>query len=233
MKLPTKSQVQVELARERKAQIDEGVRIAQKVDSLRNTLSSLEKQHNEFINSMETGLKAKVKPLEEEIKAKKAELVVLEDRKRELSKPLDEEWKKVKEEKIKLEQKEKEFDEKFAQVESKREFLEKKALELKDIQSRIRTQERELAKVYSEALTDNKETAEILLLTKEYESDQRKVIDEEWKRIEVERNENKISSLANKNREEQLNRKQKELGDKEIEIRDKYKTLERTLKRIK
>lgn len=95
MRLLPKSVIHTELASQKKKQIDEGLMIARKVDVLRETLTSLEQQHKEFVGGMKSELKAQTQPLIDEIAERKQIVEKLKLRREELLVPLTKEWNEV------------------------------------------------------------------------------------------------------------------------------------------
>lgn len=97
MRLLDKKTVNTVLAGERKGQIDEGVILAKKIDALRQTLSSLQLQHQEFINGMSEELRKQTEVLQFEIDSKRMELCDLEEKRVKLLEPLTNAWNDYKE----------------------------------------------------------------------------------------------------------------------------------------
>jgi SMC interacting uncharacterized protein involved in chromosome segregation len=102
MKLRPKSQIDAQVASQRKAQIDEGVRIAQKVDALRETLSMLEAQHEQYIAGMKGELDRQTSDRVQRIAELESEIRELEEKRKLLLAPLDEAWAEVRTEKQKV-----------------------------------------------------------------------------------------------------------------------------------
>lgn len=96
MRILPKREVDVRVATERKAQIDEGIALAQRIDKLRQALSALESQHKNFISGMRKELKEQTDSLFLEVVQKKAEIEDLERKRTSLLEPLDASWSAVK-----------------------------------------------------------------------------------------------------------------------------------------
>lgn len=90
MQLIKKSVVQNELAQQKKQQIDEGVKIAGKVDLLRRTLADLEDQQTKFIEKSRLELEKQTKDLHAQVEYLKKEILHLEDKREKLLKSLEE-----------------------------------------------------------------------------------------------------------------------------------------------
>src|ERR1700750_2532234 len=78
MKLLKKSIIDAEVNARKKAQMDEGIQLAQKIDTLRKTLNDLEVQHRNFIDGMQGELKKATDELFEEIAERKNEIKELQ-----------------------------------------------------------------------------------------------------------------------------------------------------------
>lgn len=233
MNLRPKSKVNIELANERKAQIDEGVRIAKKVDDLRRTLSDLELQHSTFVSGMEKELKNKTLPLIEKIESLKNEIRSLEEKRKELLKPITKELSELGVEKEKIKEEYKLLDKVSQETDQKKKFIEEKAVKVKDMYSKAKIREIELSKAYLEIDNNRRETAEILIKTKDYKDEQYGLIAEEWKKVEIKANENTITLLSISNEREQIEIEKKFISEEKIRLADQRKTLERAMSRLK
>lgn len=148
MQLLKKSAVQGELAQQRKQLIDEGVKIASKVDLLRQTLADLEVQQAQFVEKSRMELEAQTKTLFNEVVYRKQEIESLEEQKRLLLIPLDEEWNKVQEKTKEVDSLAIDLISKIEKLESKERLVEEKNTDAKNTLYRINVRERELIKLY-------------------------------------------------------------------------------------
>lgn len=139
MKLWKKSAIVSELASQKKAQIDEGINIARKVDALRETLLSLQKQESDFINGMKDRLNTELSELEQKVVNLRDEVEELETRKTKFV-LLEEEYEQAK--KIKT------------QLKSKLDKVEERDKILKDKVTRIKIREKELNEAYIKTKID-------------------------------------------------------------------------------
>ncbi len=233
MKLLSRKTVINEAADQRRQAIDEGLQIARKVDKLRETLASLEKQHTDFLKGMEGELKSKAELLLNEIALRKLEIVQLDERRKALLEPLDKAWEQVKAQQginietrdilakglIKLADKEKKSQENYE--------------ESKKTKQRINVQERELLQVYEKAEQNKKDTEKIKedALAKMVRVD--KYIEEKTQEYST-----KEAELKAKERELEISAQKlvddrQELLLKETLLKDREATLERELKRRK
>lgn len=137
MRLQDKKTIATQVAGQRKSQIDEGIILATKIDKLRATHSSLEKQHNEYVAGLKSNLEQTLGGLEEGIKAKKKELVLVEEERQKLLEPLDQAWDEVREKQVNLDVLQEELYE-------KRTFLTLSTQDLNDREENIALKEEKL-----------------------------------------------------------------------------------------
>lgn len=233
MKLLKKSVLVNELAEQRKAQIDEGIAIARKVDVLRQTLASLQKQQADFLNGMQLELEKRTKFLLDEIATREQIVIGLEERRKKLLEPLDNEWAKVEQGK-----KEVLFDkelvkkglERIADKESK---ANEKYQNSKNVLARVNVRERELLKVYNKADENTQETENI----------KKKAIEDKERIDKYVAEQNQIlltreANIAVAERENQIEKDRLEILNSEIiktkaQLEDQRKTLERAINRTK
>ncbi len=97
MRLLQKSEIDRKKAVEQKTLMDEGLKIAKRVDILRETVAREEVALERFRASSVETINAEIVPLEKKKNDIKKEVSDLEDTRRELMKPLDAEWARVRE----------------------------------------------------------------------------------------------------------------------------------------
>lgn len=233
MKLLRKSVLDAQVAKERKAQIDEGVMIANKVDILRRDLANLQAQHQQFIGGMKFELKKETEELITKVAVLKSELKVLEDRRRTLLEPLDDAWSEVKSKGIELDQKIQEVDQEREKILRAKEKIEKKLLESKESLSKIKIRERELDRAYDRANALREEIEEIKNQTISENTAKNKDITQKLQEAERLRVKAENDSIANEHLNQLLKEKEQELLVREIRLNDRYATLERTINRQK
>lgn len=233
MKLLKKSALANELAQQRQAQIDEGIAIARKVDTLRQTLASLEKQHSDFLNGMQSELEKRSRYLLNEIATREKILIEIEERRQKLLIPLDAEWEKLNQEKSKLATDKDLIAKGLLKIQEKQKLTDEKYQESKKTLARINVRERELVKVYDKAEENSKEIETIkknCLKDKErldqYIKEQTQSLLEREAEIAVRERENQIKS-------DKLEIKEKEIIKTKAQLEDQRKTLERALARKK
>lgn len=232
MKLLKKQTVQLEVQRERKNQIDEGISLAQKIDALRITKSELESQHQKFIDGMQKELKDQIDPLLDTIAGLHKDIEILENKQTELLLPLDGDFKLIIERKTaEITSKSIELDSKIKLVTDKEKKLTELGRELKYKNTQSNTRERELDK----AIIKSHENIYISEQAKK-ESLRLKEETEESIAIQTQQILDKEAGVAVREREAQIlksqvEEKEKQLTIKEILLQDREQTLEREYKR--
>lgn len=233
MKLLQKSTVASEQAIQKKAQIDEGVKLATRIDALRRTLADLERQHETYILGMENELKRRTEGLIEGVKDKMRELLEIEARRIKLLEPLAEKWSEVNE-------KEKEVNSILAQAQENAIVIEREkekylilGKKMKESQARTRIRERELSRVYAQAEENLEESVKVLKDAENKVDGQLSLLRERSVKLDERERMNNFDFMANKNQKTLLDDRESELSDRERQINDKYETLLRTINRTK
>src|SRR3954469_15526260 len=103
MHLLPKSVIQSQVASQKKAQIDEGIALARKIDVLRETLAGLELKHSQFVAGMGRELEQKTKHLHETVGELERNIADLQEKRAELSKSLDSQWEEVRQKEQEIE----------------------------------------------------------------------------------------------------------------------------------
>lgn len=231
MRLLNKKTVATEQARERKTQIDEGLKLATKIDALRRSDAEVEVQHNKFVSGMKAELESQTIGLSDGIKAKKEELVEIEAERQKLLEPLTAKWEEVT-------AKEKQVDTLLAQAQQdallaekskdKYSVLEKK---MKDSQALTKVREREVTKLYLRTQIGLDEAEQIRM--ESATEAQKQEASFSLRRVALDNQErtNNFDFVANGNMRAILDEREIELNMREKEINDKYATLERTINR--
>ena len=233
MKLLKRSTVNIETAQQKRIQIEEGLNLAKKVDALRQTLGSLQQQHEKFLAGMEDELKRRTDGLLQQVAIQKLELVQVAERRKELERPLTEEWEKVK---ISIHESEKTRDilaKGLLKLADKEKVTEEKYADSKKTLARINMRERELTKAYEKANQNIAETEKVKedSLAKMARVD--KYIEEKTqeyltKEAELKAKERDLETSAQKIVDDRNT-----LLEKETLLKDREATLERELKRQK
>lgn len=231
MKLLKKSVLTQELNTQKRLQVDEGVRIATKVDALRSSLNDLETQHQNFVENKQLILDNQFKSLERDIKELKAEIVTLESRKTDLLKPLDEEYRKLFQREETVKAKEHELSNSFLQIKESQQIIKIKEndlnLQMKSLGDRIKANEVETKKTKDNLKTSENKLKKAL----EREEEVERYISSKTSELR-----SREANLASRERELDILSKQIELREKEIIkqtilLVDREATLDREIKR--
>lgn len=233
MRLLDKNTIVQQKSLERKLEIDEGIKLANKVDTLRRVSAEEEKKLNTFREESLRKIREDIVPLAEKKVSLENEILVLEGIKKKLREPLDSEWLKVEEGKKVLamdrkvldEQKDKVFAD-FKELDNRRKKIEIEERRQASVRASI---EREL----EEAVLHNGEAKKVL-------SESRKEADaivksaQDRLKLVVDREANVAARERDIiNTKEVLAKKEKDLNLRELALQDKYKQLEITQTRLK
>lgn len=232
MKLLAKQQLQDDLSLQKKMEIDQGVVIARKVDVLRETYATLEKQYNDFMVHSKEERNRILGELDYDINEKNKLLKGLDEQRKLLLKPLDDEWAKLKEEQKEhtlniegLSLKQNELSKKEEGIKKEEERLGKEGGTIKDIQlSTAHDRDRAVeARRKGEQVLE--EANRFLVKTKEDLSESERV-------LSLKEKDNNTWASALDRREKLLQIKEQQLSDKERFVNDKYQTMLRTQQRL-
>ena len=232
MKIPSPRTIQTNINEERRMDIDNGIKLARKVDGLRETISELEQKHALFIEGTTTELQRRTEELSLEISLKEKQVKDLEQDRQKLLEPFVIKWEEVYE---KEEQLIKETD--------KLNLLKK---ELTDYKSELDEREKNLSqeeerivnlkkqiKVQVERVTDSSLQAQNTLLNAQ--EHERLVLSQLEEKTSVIVKKEKELSLRETNiltREEKLEEEEKEIINEKIRLADQRATLQRAMSRI-
>jgi len=233
MKLLPKKTIDVQVAAQRKAQIDEGVVIAKKIDALRQTYGSLETQHKAFLDGMKKSLDDSNRKLIESIAHKKLEIEELEEKRSRLLEPLTYAWEEVKLEKKRISEVTNSLDDRELRLAAKEENIRDRDKKSKDSLNRINIRERELSAAYQEADEARTEILEIKKTVSEFRESSKKDIELRYQDIRHKEEQNQYSFEFCERKKSELDARECALNDRERSINDKYETLQRTINRIK
>jgi len=231
MKIPSKQQVSVQIADQKRHQILEGVQIAKRVDVLRNALAELERNQKNFIEQSTKELTEVTEKLYTKKTVLEREIIEAEIKLEELRKPLDEEWGRATEKKLELEAYANQLAVKKLNFNlDKDEFLKKqdKLIKLEKHNDLIQEQfERLLEEAKEEKLSADQMLKDSIANRDEIE----KELAERLLAVSVKEEKVNFDLQANEHIKEINERKEKELNIRERQIKDLYSTYERNLKR--
>lgn len=231
MRLLDKKNVSIEVATEKKRQIDQGVQLAKKIDALRETKLSEEEQlalyRKQSIARVQLEIDEKLKERDsvaEQIRQRKSEL-------RELRRPLDGEWQSVKEEKeINRQDRDSNYQRQMELEQGIALNIQRERLN-KEEEQRVSSERERSVKALMEADL-MRETAGDVLAKAKIKSDS--IMDGATRRDETSSKREKAVEIREREVIKEASRLKKvEVAqrNKDREIADKYATLERTIKR--
>ena len=232
MKLLDKKTITSQVAGQRRSQIEEGINLAKKIDALRETLSSLEKQQKSFIAGMRAGLEREIGSLQSERNTLQKEIATLKKEKVLLQIPLDSKWEEVR-------VREKIFEASEKKIEEDRRVLTCLVLE-NDKASRQIEKQSSKSLEYNRTAEENLSHAQKIVQEAEEKSVCIKDKAKNFLKKVQKREENVLnrealcSSQENKlkKREETIEERERKVSDSERLANDRYQTLLRTEKRI-
>lgn len=231
MKLRSPRTIQTNLNNERKQDIDNGLKLARKVDNLREELSKKEQERDLFIKGNTTAQQEKVKELTTLISTKEKEIEVLEEKRKELLKPVSLEWEKLKERELTLSKDEEDLNNLKSALTLLQGELNRREKELSIDENRNQELKNEI-KVQAEKVSNASLEAQNTLIHAREE--EKRILSQARlkegnaikKEKEVALRENNITS-----RETKLDEEEKNIINEKIRLADMRKTLERAITR--
>lgn len=151
MKLPSRIELNNSIASQRKAQIDEGVRIAQKVDILRQKNADITSQHETYISGMERELHERTDSLIKKVAELGREVETLEERKRLAVPPLEEDVDRFREAQKELERFRLFLEERDAELLRKEKTQAQRDVKSKELMVKVKSRDRASVKAYEKA----------------------------------------------------------------------------------
>ncbi len=233
MQLLEKRQIDGLKAKERQQEIQEGKKLAEKVDALRELASREQTNLSKFTEESVAHLKAEIGTLIDDKEALKTEIRELELQKSIAQVPLDNKWAEFHEKQSELESLGIELHEKQRQITQKEAEADKRLRDLSVESSRVSDEHARISEVLSQTdrlkkeadttVQDARNQAATVHLTAEFRDNTSR--DRE--------NRLNISEKSLKESEEAIHIHTKDLEDRERALQDKYETLIRTQERIK
>lgn len=232
MKLANPRNIQINIAEERRADIDNGVKLARKVDSLRTELSELEHRKELYNNGTTLNLQEKVKGLKEEISAKEFLIEELERKRNKLLEPLIIKWDEVN-------TKERELIIESENLEILRNNLTLYKTELDNREKELSLGEERMYELKKEISTQSDKVAQsslqaqnTLLDARELERKTLSHLKEKTKEITNKEKKVLLRESNVKERENQLEKEEQNIINEKIRLADQRATLERAMKRL-
>lgn len=233
MRLQPKIEVNNLVASQRKIQIDEGVRIAQRVDALRETLASLEAQHSKFIEGMEGELRRRTNHLIANISDLEKDIIDLEDKRRFLQIPLDDKWREINQKIGEISQFKANLEKKEAKLIEKELIQDGRDRKSKELMVRVKSRDKASIKANdeSEQLKTESEKIKVELLASKLAQEE----SFEKKSKELDERENSLISytFTLTRREEEIEFHEQEIRNEKVRLTDQRQTLERAMARLK
>lgn len=228
VRLLPKSEIDKRKSEEQRTAIQEGLKVAERVDLLRETLASEETAFENYRTDTLKNIQKDIQNKQEEKDVLETEIIQLRKERKELLIPLDFKWNEISELEIKLKEKasaldivEAELAEKSVTLMARQrdvEINEDKAEDLKRFAGTMFTQaEAQVSKAREESATmRNKAQAELSLV--------------ELQQIEVKKKENDLSfrETSLKDKENRIEKYERDLAKREATLRAGWKNLERT-----
>jgi hypothetical protein len=231
MKLLDKKKINSDQNFQKALLIQDGIKIAKKIDILRETLSTLENQHSSFIDNTKKALKEATEELNGTKAQLESDIKTLQSQREALRIPLDNEWAKLNEDRIEFNHSKDELvKEKLVLIERETE-IKKKEEELIKRESALRNMEEEL-----DADVDAVQLALRNAQAEEKQSKQRsefsdKLIEKRIAEVVLREKKCLFDEEANEIVAQTLKEKEKQIENREKAVRDKYETLLRNEKR--
>ncbi len=232
MKLLPKSVVNVELASQKKQQIDEGLNLARKIDTLRETFVSLEEQHKNFLAGIHKELDLETKALLDNIVSLKQEISTLETKRKALLEPIDLLKKEILDEKNKVIFVSQQLQLEKIELKKKEEILEARLVKEKENLFKIRTIQNELARLQKIEEGKNK-------LSEENLKNSTKILEDSLKKAEEKEQQSKTREAEVAVREKQIELEKEVIeedkqfiNEEKLRLADQRGTLERAIARL-
>lgn len=140
MKLLRPSDIQTLKNEEAKAEIDQGILLARKIDQLRDTATKEKAQLEAFRKEATETIQAELNEYNHKVQSVKSELQQLEIKRNELLKPLDEEWSKLYQIKSEIEGEKKQFENDKGLLEQDKKNLEREKIYIENIKKNRQTE---------------------------------------------------------------------------------------------
>lgn len=221
MKLLTKSAAALQKTVQRQSEIDSGVSIARKVDTLRQTLASLEQQQQIFIEGQKKSIEDATRELFEKKHDLESEIRTLEEHRKELLKPLDDAWNEVRLKQDSLEIERSDLKNEKVIVEEKRHELDTKLNEVQSTLIRIKTNEERALELHNEADIAKKNALLALNKADNHRESVEKYYNE--KKLQIELKERKLDYDIKHYKDfmKTLREKERELSLRELKIKSR------------
>ncbi len=233
MKLLPKSDILKLKQAEQKQAIDEGIKLAKRVDSLREVASIEEQKLEEFRTKTLREIQSEIEALTTTKGALEKEVSDLEERKRLALEPLDAEWKRLTDCEADLKRQTDEINAKLAELTTLEEQAKQSISEAENRVSHIQTMDQKATQLLIDA--DKKHTEAQTALNEAIAEKYR--IEEEVRQKEQNLTNRELGCINRENsiilKEQELEKERNSLLIERIRLEDRAKTLERAFIRLK
>jgi chromosome segregation ATPase len=233
MRLLSKKIIQEQVAEQKRQQILDGVKVATKVDKLREEFAQLQRQRLDFLEGNKRALEEELQPLYTKLENLKGQVKQLAEERKELKKPLDDEWKLLEETKVIFKSQQEEFNKKEMDLEDIKVFLNNRQEEVEANLAKQKSLLKETEYNANKSREDKDESEKNLRIVNDRAYKIEKQIADRLAEVQ----EKEKLALFNLKAAEQVKAmnetKEKELKDKEKKVKDLYDTLARNYERLK
>jgi uncharacterized protein (DUF3084 family) len=233
MKLLDKKTIQVEKASERKKEIDEGVKLAKKIDKLREESSSEEGRLAKFREASLKKIRDDISKLSEEKSSLSLDIITLTAQRDKLKEPLDKEWNVVNNRAKDLETLNTQLFNKEVLLNQKEKSLVEKEKELKLEEERVLDLQERANDNYDSSI---KELAKVKKQSEDLEKRERETdegLRERTRIVSLKETKLEAREIDFKNVQLAIQRREEVVRDKEVQLKDREELLERNIKRKK
>lgn len=218
IKLLNKSEINTKKSLDRKREVDEGVKLAKRVDTLREVHAQEEASLEKFRVETVRVINEEISTTAEKLDVLKKEVKELEEKKAEALKPLTEEWEKLEAEKDVIVADQEILTKKESDFREAEKQLDIRTKSLEDEEKRIESNRERADKLLLDASEKNEKAKTFLTLSEEKMAKADDYANK--KSADIMEAENRIMS-----KEEKLNAREKMLNEREAELNDRDRLL--------
>lgn len=232
MKLLDRNTLNNQKSLERKREIDEGVKLARKLDTLREEVSKEEVKLKKYLAETSHEVQTQINALVEEKSSLEEEIQTLSEERKILVEPLDNAWKEVKEREVKISEKEEELIQKYEDIKNKEKELRKRKAELDLEEERQQDSQKGIAKLFKEASQETLKARSLVQDATRREKEVDRKATETTRILTNREKEIEAREIDLGNLRIFLEKKDKELQNEDRRLKDLYQTLLRNQKRL-
>ncbi len=232
MRLLSKQEINTHKALEKKQQIDEGVKLARKVDNLRELAADEDAALQKFRNETVAAINAEISTLSEHKIALMVEVSQLADARAAALKPIDAEIAVLNQTKADVVEAQRAMRSTAAQLSGRSYEIDDREREVEARENKVEAFEEQAEENYGISVSAREDAEDELAIVKRI----RENADEKVATITQELHEREVALLGRERdiegKEKSIAAQQKTLNEKEREVEDRYQTLLRTEQRI-